>query len=232
MARLRRREKRRFNQAAIGEGVERPVKRVCKGGRPSRTVRGIPVNKDGAMDDGSDGSSSQPGASPEKAAAALALTDGCYLINYTSAVSPATVGYAGTLRVESKTGQTRASGDFYRRSFDLDAGAMAPIPDPKTGVPTFPIADYRYYLGVTAIDPTAIGFDFTIALTRYSKDPVTCFLDDSQTNWLAEETLTARMQIGAPPPNDPQAPPVDFRRPTLSPCRTACSSARSQAARA
>jgi hypothetical protein len=76
--------------------------------------------------------------------------DGCYLINYTPANSTS-FGYAGTLRVESTTGRVHASGDFYRRSFDFNAGALMPISDPKGGVPTFPIADYRYYLDVTAI---------------------------------------------------------------------------------
>ena len=45
------------------------------------------------------------------------------------------------------------------------------MPDPKAGVPAFPIADYRYYLDVTAVDPTADGFDLTIELVRYSTDP-------------------------------------------------------------
>ena len=44
---------------------------------------------------------------------------------------------------------------------------------------------------------------------RYSKDPVTCFLDDSQTNWLVEDILTAKMQMG-PPPIGPLPPPIDF----------------------
>lgn len=34
------------------------------------------------------------------------------------------------------------------------------------------------------VDPVAGGFDLTIELVRYSKDAVTRFLDDSQTNWL------------------------------------------------
>src|SRR5215813_9648292 len=123
--------------------------------------------------------------------AVATLVDGCYLINYTPAISTI-FGYAGTLRVESVTGQVHASGDFYRRPFDFNAGALMPMPDPKAGIPTFPIADYRYYLDVTAIDPTANGFDLTIQLVRYSKDPVICFLDDSQTNWLVEDTSAPR----------------------------------------
>jgi hypothetical protein len=151
----------------------------------------------------------QQSALPQQATAATPLTDGCYLINYTPGNSTS-FAYAGTLRVESTTGRVHASGDLYRRSFDSNAGALTPMPDPKAGVPAFPIADYCYYLDVTAIDPSADGFDLTIELVRYSKDPVTCFLDDSQTNWLVEDTLIAKMQMGPPPPIGPLPPPIDF----------------------
>ena len=83
------------------------------------------------------------------------------------------------------------------------------MPDPKAGVPAFPIADYRYYLHVTARSDRR-RLRPHIELVRYSKDPVTCFLDDSQTNWLVEDTLTAKMQMGPPPPIGPLPPPIDF----------------------
>ena len=168
------------------------------------------------MDVATGGPAPQQGALPQQPTAAASLPDGCYMINYTPANS-SVFAYAGTLRVESTTGRTQASGDFYRRFLDLNAGALTPMPDPKAGIPAFPIADYRYYLDVTAIDPTAEGFDLTLDLVRHSKDLVTSFLDDSATNWLVEDTLTAKMRMGAPPPNDPQPEPVDFPPPDAFP---------------
>ena len=162
------------------------------------------------------GSTPQESGLPQQADASASLPDGCYLINYTPANS-GVFAYAGTLRVESTTGRTQASGDFYRRFLDLNTGALTPTPDPKAGIPAFPIADYRYYLDVTAIDPTAEGSDLTLDLVRYSKDLVNSFLDDSATNWLVEDTLTAKMQMGAPLPNDPQPEPVDFPPPDAFP---------------
>src|SRR5262245_48378473 len=167
------------------------------------------------MNDTTGGLAPQQSALPQQGAA-VCLADGCYLINYTPANSTS-FAYAGTLRVESTSGRTLASGDFYRRFFDSETGALTAMPDPKAGIPTFPIANYRYFLNVTGIDPAAGGFDLTIELVRYSKDAVTCFLDDSQTNWLVEDTLTAKMRMGPPPLISDPPPPVDFPPPEAFP---------------
>src|SRR5690242_2900555 len=103
------------------------------------------------MNDTTGGLAPQQGALPQQGAA-VSLADGCYLINLTPAKS-SSYAYAGTLRVESTSGRTLASGDFYRRFFATEA--LTPLPDPKGGIPTFPVADYRYYLNITAIDPAA-----------------------------------------------------------------------------
>src|SRR5262249_48334287 len=82
--------------------------------------------------------------------------------------------------------------------------------------PIFPIGEYRYYLRVIDIHPTAVGVDLSFDLVRYIKDKVT-LLNQNETHWLVEDSLTVRM--GPPPPiDDPTNDPGnDFRRPEAFP---------------
>ena len=100
-------------------------------------------------------------ATPQgRAGGGPSLMDGSYLINY---VPSATFGlaYEGTLRVETTTGRIIASGDFYQRLFDDQAEGFVPSPDPKSGIPIFPIKRYRYYLRVTDLLAADGGFVLT-----------------------------------------------------------------------
>ena len=118
----------------------------------------------------------------------LPLVDGCYFIRFTP-TSPSAHSdgrsYEGTLRLETKTGRPIASGDLYQRVFDPNTafGTFGPPPDPKAGIPIFPIASWRYYLRVTDVLPTEGGFCIAFEPMQFIKgpDPVT-FLNGSRRN--------------------------------------------------
>jgi hypothetical protein len=153
--------------------------------------------RDEAMNDATGGLAPQQSALPQQGAA-VRLADGCYLINYTPFTNSLSLAFSGTLRIETTAECMLASGDLYRRVFDENAHAMPPLPDPKAGIPIFPIGEYRYYLRVIDIDPTDVGVDLSFDLVRYSKDKVT-LLDQRETHWLVEDSLTVRM---GPPRRD------------------------------
>ncbi len=93
------------------------------------------------------------------------LADGCYLLEYASA-GDGTIGYVGTLRVETKTGQLIASGDLYQR--DGAAGQ----PDPACGIPIFPVSAYRHYLRLIRLFEIEGGFDLVFELHPLKRETV------------------------------------------------------------
>jgi hypothetical protein len=129
---------------------------------------------------------------------------GCYLINYSPAGAPL-VSYDGTLRITDASGDWTASGDLYRRDIipfepatdepppELQPEAVfAPAPDPSAGIPILPRGNYRFYLHVTQIEPTADGFRVAFDTYRFSAETVT-LLDGRDTKWPRENVLTASM---------------------------------------
>ena len=149
------------------------------------------------------------------------LADGCYLIRFTPtdifAVSTGR-SYDGTLRVETTTGRVIASGDLYQRLFDANSVSFGPPPDPKAGIPVFPIDTYRFYMRVTDLVAADGGFALTFEPMRFSNDPEgVSLLNGNTTFWLAEDPLTARMRAVSaddPPPDD-FPPPDGFPSPEL-----------------
>jgi hypothetical protein len=148
-----------------------------------------------------------------------ALLPGCYLINYMPTAT-FDLAYEGTLRVETTAGRTTASGDLYQRLFDEQANPVGFVssPDPKAGIPIFPIKHYRYYLRVTDLLAADGGFIIILEPLRYTAEAVT-FLDGSETFWPSEDVLTARMgpPSNAPPPDDPSSIPDNFPPPPAFP---------------
>jgi hypothetical protein len=170
-------------------------------------------------------------AAPQpRASGAPPVADGCYLIHYTPEMAFSfALAYEGTLRVETTTGRTIASGDLYERSFDAmagESGAFAPSPDPKAGIPIFPIDRYRYYLRVTDLVAADGGFSLTFEALQFRTSAVK-FLNGNETKWLVEDVFTARMgpvpadvpsndpPTDPPPPSDGFPPPAAFPSPAL-----------------
>jgi hypothetical protein len=140
---------------------------------------------------------------------ARSLRHGCYLLRYTPVsgdVPLHQLHYDGTLRVERNGSSTTASGDLYlhRPPVFVPGGVNTPglgEPDPGSGIPIFPRADYRYYVRVTTIledGTTADAFTLGFELHRF----------EAATNgWVSEGAFTARMAwttapSGYPSPDD------------------------------
>jgi hypothetical protein len=123
----------------------------------------------------------------------LPLIDGCYLIKYTPTL-PESVSYDGTIRVETKTGRTIASGDLYEHEIFLNAD-LEPVEfvaNPAAGIPVFPIRSYRFYFRITDIRAADAGFNLTFEVFRFSAPPVT-FFDGGGSSWLSEGAFTATL---------------------------------------
>jgi hypothetical protein len=140
-----------------------------------------------------------------------ALKPGCYLLSFT--LPDIIIGYKGTLRAETSTGALIASGDLYTRHFG-EHFDLEPLPDPKAGIPIFPIPDYRYYLRVTRIDKADSGFAMSFEALRFSPTDIN-LMGGRRTRWVSEDSFTAMMKPArdVPPPEDPGLSPPDF--PTL-----------------
>ena len=148
---------------------------------------------------------------PQQRAGAPPLADGCYLIHYTPTLAfSLPLAYEGTLRVETKTGRAIASGDLYERLFDLTTDPLTFVssPDPKAGIPIFPIDRYRCYLRVTDLLATDGGFNLTFEALQPLAASLR-FLNGDQKTWLVEDVFTARMGPAPAdiPPRDPAPPP-------------------------
>ncbi|TWF74722.1 hypothetical protein FHX44_11604 [Pseudonocardia hierapolitana] len=119
------------------------------------------------------------------------LRQGCYLLTFRPL--PPTLPlpglqYAGTMRVEHGTG-AHGSGDLYLRG--------STRPDPRGGVPSFPLADYRYYLMAKTFSPVAHR-TLTFTFERHLFDHVT-------RTWSNQGEFTAQMVWVPAPPAFPDA---------------------------
>ena len=135
-------------------------------------------------------------ATAERRASKPVLADGCYLIYYSLAGSDGDYVLEGTLRLETKAGQRFASGDLYRRQNNpyrvlQPIGSMS-LPERVTGIPSFPIKNYRFYLRATAIEEVENGFNLVFEAHRFSTLSLET-LEGLNTNWALEGIFTAQM---------------------------------------
>ena len=98
-----------------------------------------------------------------------------------------------------------------------------PSPDPKAGIPIFPIKRYRYYLRVTDALAAEGGFILILEPLRYTAEAMT-FLAGSETV-LALRGCPHRAHGAAsnvPPPDDPSSTPDNFPPPPAFPMPELC----------
>ncbi len=157
-------------------------------------------------------------ATVERRAGKPVLADGCHLVYYAVTGLDEYV-LEGTLRVETKAGRRFASGDLYRRPDNLyrvcrPIGSMAP-PERVTGIPSFPIKNYRFYLQATQIEEAAkteeseASIELVFELYRFSTVSFET-LEGTATNWALEGSYTAQLTKTAPAPAGYPRPELFF----------------------
>jgi hypothetical protein len=116
--------------------------------------------------------------------------EGCYFVAYGRGTD---IWHVGTLRVESRAGQLFASGDLYAfESTGEGFPEIGTMPPPGSGVPSFPIANYNYYLRVTQIVPAKTGFTLSFEPYRFLPRAMRR-LDGAMGRWERETAMTLRM---------------------------------------
>jgi hypothetical protein len=147
-------------------------------------------------------------SSRRTAAGKMLLADGCYFIAY-GLLDGTSPSHAGTLRVDARSRQLAASGDLYA----IDSEAASPenspppigsMPSPGSGIPTFPIKDYRLYLRVTKIEATGTGFALAFEAQRFIAATFTTLDGGTSSQWASEGAFTAQMAPAAAPPEYPK----------------------------
>jgi Matrixin len=113
------------------------------------------------------------------------------------------------LRVDSQSGQLAASADLY--SVDQSATqpednlhAVGSMPPRRSGIPIFPIKDYRLYLRATTIEPTETGLTLTFEAYRCNASTFLTLDTDTSAQWAFEGTFIAEMLPAAAPPGYPR----------------------------
>ena len=134
-------------------------------------------------------------AATDPRAARPVLADGCYLV-YFNVTGLDEYVLEGTLRVETKDGQRFASGDLYRQPNNIyrlrqPIGGMTP-PERVTGIPSFPIKNYRYYLKATQIEESEDSCNLVFEVHRFSTVSAET-IEGLVTNWALEGIFTAQL---------------------------------------
>src|SRR5215217_7889717 len=126
---------------------------------------------------------------------------GCYLARYTplqtSPTHPGAVHYFGTLRVDTDRSTITVSGDLYLHRIPTPPSPGRPEPDPGSGIPVFPLRDYRYYVRATQVlnDP-ADNESFTLQFELFRFIPATG-------SWSNDGAFTTALRWATTPPGYP-----------------------------
>ena len=130
------------------------------------------------------------------------LAEGCYFLAYGNELD---IWYEGTMRVQSRAGQLVASGDLYTvdNSSANDPQPIGRVPPRAPGIPSFPIANYTYYLRITKIEPTTTGFALTFEAHRYYPKNDRKLDGVVPPSWVLEGAFTAQMAPADAPPGYP-----------------------------
>jgi hypothetical protein len=145
----------------------------------------------------------------------FAFHAGCYIMHYTPQQHKTTplVHYDGTMRVQWDEPNVIASGDLYihqpcqtsqGQKSPKTTGRFMPMPnepDPASGIPIFPIKQYRYYVRVIKISESSTGksapcyrIELKFKLHRFNHATRT---------WTNEGTFSALLNSATPPPRYP-----------------------------
>jgi hypothetical protein len=130
-----------------------------------------------------------PGLAPALPPTLRSVRQGCYLLRFIPLgpfpTPPPFVHYDGTLRVEL-LGGAHWSGDLYQHTL-----LHGPEPSPAGGIPSLPIARYRYYLSGQPLSPVTSGA-LNLSFERHLFTHVT-------RTWTNQGTFTATLVwVGAP----------------------------------
>jgi hypothetical protein len=139
------------------------------------------------------------------------LADGCYSLCYGLLGDTEVIPIlTGTLRVDSRSGRLSASADLY----GIDSTAARPESKPQrfgstsprgSGIPIFPIQDYRLYLRITGIEAADTGFVLAFEAHRFIFPTYITLDGGASSQWAFEGAFTARMTPAAAPPGYPRS---------------------------
>jgi len=131
--------------------------------------------------------------------------DGCYFIAYGLLEDTHTSfpNHVGTLRVDSRSARLVASADLYGLASPASQ-ATGSLPPPGTGIPIFPLSDYRLYLRVTKIETAETGFTMEFEAHRFIAPSFMTLDGGTSAKWALEGAFSAQMKRAAAPPGYPK----------------------------